>query len=173
MILDMAKKPTLMLLAAIFTAAFALAVDKANVPMPEHEVLRGHVMADVASHAFGAGLGPRWVSFIFAVETSSGKVIPVRIAYAFYKNEQLPPESFWNYSTLYDLDVNRDPKCDTTVKAISYEKNVDEHGNQLPATYILRSAKNAPSDSLKPETLLPCYVLRYGQYRQVDPAPSR
>jgi hypothetical protein len=171
MMLEMAKKSTLMLLAAMFTAAFTLA-DKA-VPTPEHEVLRGHVMADIASLAFGAGLGPKWVSFIFAVETSNGKVIPVRIAYAFYKKEQLPPESFWDYSTTYDLDVKRDPKCDTTVKAVSYEKNVDEHGNQLPATYILRSAKNAPADSLKPETPLPCYVLWYGQYRQVDPAPGR
>ena len=142
------------ILAAMLTAALTLAVDKAAVPRPEHEVLRGRVIADVASLAFGAGLRPQWVSFIFAVETSSRKVIPVRISYAFYKNEQLPPDSFWDYSTLDDLDVKRDPKCDTTVKAISPEKNVDEHGNELPATYIFRSGKNAPANLLKPET--PC-----------------
>jgi hypothetical protein len=97
----------------------------------------------------------------------------VRIAYAFYKNDQLPPESFWDYSKLYDLDVKRDQKCDTTVEAISSEKNVDEHGNELPAAYVLRSVKNAPANALQRNAYLPCYVLSFGQYRQVDPAPAR
>src|SRR5690349_21198794 len=99
--LDMATKSTLVLLAAVFTAAFTVAVEKAAVPTPKHEVLRGRVMADVASLAFGVGLGPKWESFIFAVETSS---------------------------------------------------------------------KNAPPFSLKPDAVLPCYMLWYGQYRQVGPA---
>jgi hypothetical protein len=63
---------------------------------------------------------------------------------------------------LYDLSVKREPKCDTTVRAISYVKNVDENGNELPATFVLQFARNAPSTSLKPETFLPCYVLWYG-----------
>jgi hypothetical protein len=126
------------------------------------------VVADVADLAFGAGLGPKWVSFIFAAETSSGQVIPSRIAYAFYKTEQLPPESFWDYSKLYDLTVKREPKCDTTLKDISYVRNIDEHGNELTPTFVLRFTKNAPSASLKSDTVLPCYVLWYGQYKQVD-----
>ena len=169
---DMATKSTLALLVAMFVATFTVAVEKAASPNHDHEILRGRVVADVASLAFGAGIGPKWESFIFAVETSSGKIIPVRIAYAFYKNEQLPPESFWDYSILYDLNVKRDPKCDTTAKAISYDKSVDEHGNQLP-TFVLRSAKNAPANTLKPETPLPCYVLWYGQYKRVDNGAGR
>jgi hypothetical protein len=171
--LDMATKSTLVLLAAVFTTAFTVAVEKATVPAPRVEVLRGRVMADVASLAFGAGLGPKWTSFIFAVETSTGKVIPVRIAYAFYEPRELPPDSFWDYSKVYDLDVKRNPRCDTTVQAISSEENVDDHGNKLPATFILHSATNAPPFSLKPDTVLPCYVLWYGQYKRVDTAAAR
>ena len=130
-------------------------------------------MADVASLAFGAGIGPKWQSFIFAVETSSGEVIPVRIAYAFYKSPELPPASFWDYSRLYDLSVKRDPSCDTTVRGIFFDKNVDGRGNDLPATFALRSAKNAPVHTLKPETVLSCYGLWYGQYKRVDTAAAR
>ena len=46
--LDMAAKSALLLLAAVFTAAFTVAVEKATVLGPKHEVLRGRVMADVA-----------------------------------------------------------------------------------------------------------------------------
>lgn len=171
--LDMATKSTLILLAAMFAAAFTVGAEKATAPTPEQEVLRGRVMADVASLAFGTGIGAQWVSFIFAVETSSGKVIPVRIAYAFYKPGELPPDAFWDYSKVYDLNVKRDPKCDTTVQAISFDKNVDEHGNKLPATFVLHSTKNAPPFSFKPDTVLPCYVLWHGQYKQVGSAARR
>lgn len=169
----MATKVALVLVAALFAAAFVIAGEKARVRTAKHEILRGRVMADVASLAFGAGLGSKWASFIFAVETPSRKVIPVRIAYAFYKNEEMPPESFWDYSQLYALSVKRDPKCDTTVQRISFEKNVDEHGNQLPATFILRSAKNAPPQALKPDTVLPCYVLWHGEYERVETTAAR
>jgi len=162
-----------MMFFVICTAAITAAGQRANVPTAEHEILRGRVMAEVDSLAFGAGLGPKWMSFIFATETSSEQVIPRRIAFAFYKTAQLPPESFWDYSKLYDLTVKREPSCDTTVKAVSYERNIDEHGNELPPTFVLRLVKNAPSDSLKAETVLPCYVLWYGQYKQVDSAASR
>jgi hypothetical protein len=164
----MTTKSTLMLLAAALVAAFAGASEKAAVPTPKHEVLRGRVIADVASTAFGAGVGPKWVSFLFAVETLKGGVYPVRVAYAFYKTEQIPPDSFWDYSALYDLTVRRDQGCDTTVQAISYDKNVDVDGNELPPTLVLRYAKNYASPSLKPETVLPCYVLSYGQYKRAE-----
>lgn len=167
----MVKKLALMQL--VVCTAITLVGQRTSVPTARHELLRGRVIADVASLAFGAGLGPKWVSFIFATETSNGEVIPVRVAYAFYKTEQLPPESFWDYSKLYDLTVRREPKCDTTVKAISYERNMDEQGNELPPKFILQFTKNIPSASLKSETALPCYVLWYGQYKHVDSAGSR
>src|SRR5437016_5705238 len=68
---------------------------------------------------------------------------------------------------LYELKVHRDAKCDTTVQAVSYEKAADEHGNELPPILVLQPVNNAPSNLLKPETALPCYVLWYGQYKQI------
>lgn len=167
----MIKKLALTLLLAC--TGITLVGQKASVPTARHEVLRGRVMADVAFPAFGAGLGPKWESFIFGTETSSGEVIPVRVEYAFYETEQLPPETFWDYSKLYELTVRREPKCDTTVKAISYVGNVDEQGNELPPTFVLQFTKNIPSASLKPETALPCYVLWHGEYKHVESAGSR
>ena len=101
-----------------------------------------------------------------------GKVVAVRIAYAFYKTNQLPPPSFSDYEALYELDVQRDQQCDTTVQALSYEKATDESGQALPPLNVLQLAKGAPSDLLKPETPLPCYVLWHGQYRRIDSTDS-
>jgi hypothetical protein len=168
----MALRQKLLLLAAVTTAVFSFAGEKTTAPSPEHEVLRGRVLADVASLAFGTGLAPKWTSFIFAAETSSGKAVPVRIAYVFYESEQLPPESFWDYSRLYDLSVKRDRTCDTTVREISFEKNVDAEGNELPASLVLRPTKGAPPGTLKPEAVLPCYILWYDHYKPVvTPVP--
>jgi hypothetical protein len=137
------------------------------------EVLRGHVIADVASLGFGSGLGPLRTSFIFGVEQSDGRMVPVRISYAFYKNEQLPPDSFWDYQILYELRAKRDTHCDTTVERISYEQNVDAEGKKLPPSFILHFAKNAASSSLRPDIVLPCYVLWYSDYKQLDSSPLR
>ncbi len=35
----------------------------------------------------------------------------------------------------------------------------------LPATYVLKVLDGAPTDVLKPDLILPCFVLRPGQYR--------
>jgi len=155
-----------LLLFAAFISTCTLSGQK-DGSTKNYALLRGRILADVHSVGFGAGIGPKWTSFVFAAEGANGTVAPVRIAYAFYRTAQLPPDSFWNYSLLYELKVHRDPKCDTTVQAVSYEKATDEHGNELPPILVLQPVNNAPSNLLKPETALPCYVLWYGQYKQI------
>jgi len=154
----------------LFIVATPLWTSAADKPRSaKKETLRGHVIADVASAGFGSGLGPLWTSFIFDVEQSDGRMMPVRISFAFYKNEQLPPDSFWDYRILYELRAKRDARCDTTVAAISYEENVDAaEGKKLPPSFILQFAKNAPSSSLRPDIALPCYVLWYFDYKRLD-----
>ena len=149
-----------------------LAHEKPITSKGKHEFLRGHVIADVVSTGFGAGLGPKWVTFIFMAEGAVGKVVPVRINYAFYETDQLPSPSFWDYQAKYELDVKRDRTCDTTVEAISYEEVTDENGQVLPPLKVLQPAKGAPLDVLKPETALRCYVLWYGRYRRLDPTAT-
>src|SRR5207302_8406898 len=86
----------------------------------------GRVLADVGSIAYGAGLGPQYITFIFGVEEDGGaQVAPVKISYAFFKSVGLPPDSFFDYSKRYRLQAVRDPKCDESLKSLSYVKNVD------------------------------------------------
>jgi hypothetical protein len=159
---------------ALFVVANVLSAGAADKRgSAKKEVLRGHVIADVASLGFGTGLGPLWTSFIFDAEQADGRMLPVRIAYAFYKNEQLPRDSFWDYQILYELKAKRDASCDTTVARISYEQNFDDEGKNLPLSFVLRFAKNASSTSLSPDIPLPCYVLRYSDYKQLVSASVR
>jgi hypothetical protein len=131
-----------------------------NVP------LVGRVLADVSSFVFGAGLGPQHTTFVFAVEQDGGtRVEPVKVSYAFFKSEGPPPDSFFDYSKRYELQVVRDTKCDESVDSLSRVKNVDQSGKPLPPTDALRFLEGAPKDALKSDAILPCYVLRPGKYK--------
>lgn len=131
--------------------------------------LVGRVLAYVDSMVVGAGVGPQYETFIFGVESKDerGELVntPVEIAYAFHKSDGRLPASFFDHSKLYELRVVRDSNCDDSVSNLSYVKNEDETGKQLPPTYILRMMDGAPKDALKPDLVLPCYVLRSGNYR--------
>jgi hypothetical protein len=131
--------------------------------------LVGRVLADVSTLTFGAGLGPKYTSFIFgAEEGGSAHVVPVKVSYAFFKSDGPPPESFFDYSKRYELQAVREPKCDESVNSLSYVKNADESGKPLPPTYVLRFLEGAPKVVLKPDAVLPCYVLRPSNYKLLD-----
>jgi hypothetical protein len=51
------------------------------------------------------------------------------------------------------------------MNSLAYVKNVDESGRPLAPSYVLRFLDGAPKDILKPDAVLPCYVLRPGKYR--------
>jgi hypothetical protein len=136
--------------------------------------LVGRVLADVSSFAFGAGLGPKYTTFIFAVEADGGKrVTPVKVSYAFFKSEGPPPDSFFDHSKRYELQALRDTKCDESVNSLSYVKNVDQSGNSLQPTYVVRFLEGAPKDVLKSDAILPCYTLRPGKYKVLSQGTER
>jgi hypothetical protein len=132
------------------------------------ETLRGRPVAEVSSLLFGSSLTHKWISFYFASEEPDGSIRPVQIAYAFNRSEQLPSDSFWDYSKLYEIKVRRERGCDTKVEKLAYVRNTTEDGKGLPRSFVLRFAKGAPKDLLKDEAVLPCYVLWYGDYREVQ-----
>lgn len=135
----------------------------------ENSSLVGRVLADVATSTFGAGLGPKYTSFLFGVEEGGTKhLTPVKVSYAFFKSDGPPPDSFFDYSKRYELQVVREPKCDESANSLSYVKNVDESGKSLPPTYVLRFLAGAPKVELKPDAILRCYVLRPGNYKRLD-----
>jgi hypothetical protein len=45
---------------------------------------------------------------------------------------------------------------------------VDQSGKPLQPSYVLRFLEGAPKDLLKPDAVLPCYVLRPGKYKVLD-----
>jgi hypothetical protein len=156
-------------------ALLTLALMSANTPAQEIPArngttektarIVGRVLASVGSLVFGAGLGPKSITFIFGVEQSGRAIAPVKISYAFFKSQGPPPDSFFDHSKLYEFQAVRNPTCDETVDSLAYVKNVDGSGKPLPPSYVLRFLDGAPKDVLKPDAVLPCYVLRPGEYK--------
>jgi hypothetical protein len=159
------------LLASSVLLSTALSAQKklAEASKEKTSTLAGRVLAYVDSLVVGAGVGPQYETFIFGMELKNARgeqvVAPVKVAYAFFKSGGPLPASFFDHSKLYELRVVRDSNCDDRVSNLSYVKNEDETGKQLPPTYILRMMDGAPKDALKPDLVLPCYVLRSGNYR--------
>ena len=136
----------------------------------------GRVLAWKESLVFGAGLGPKWTVFVFGIESpthSENQLQPVKISYAFFKDQGPLPDSFYDYSKWYELEVVRDPKCDESVSSLSHERAVGENGKETQPTDALRFLAGSPKDVLKPDAVLPCYVLRPGKYKIIAPDKER
>lgn len=145
-----------------------------KIIVEKHVALKGHVFARI-DHLTGYFInslgGQRSELFILGIdrETKPGSPpVPVKVVYEFYRDEPNLPENFFDFSRRYELNVVRDTRCDESVKSLSYEANVSESGKPLPATYVLRVFDGAPAEVLKPDLILPCFVLRPDQYRVVS-----
>ncbi len=136
------------------------------------DTLRVRPLGEVRTLLHGSGLSHKWASFYLAIEEPDGSVKPIQIAYAFYQSNQLPPESFWDYSKIYEVKVQRESGCDVKVESMACVRNVTEGGKELPRSFVLRYAKGAPEGLLKMDAVPPCYVLWYGDYHELE-AKSR
>lgn len=135
----------------------------------ERTVLVGRVLASINSLGPNSDLTARYETFVFAVESigeSGIRITPVRILYRFHSWDERLRDPFFDYSKRYEMQVEREPRCDETLRVLSYEKNEDENGKELPPTNILRMMDGAPKDLLKPDSILPCYMLRTGNRSQ-------
>ena len=117
----------------VLGAITALAQQQKPVPK---ETLRVRPLAEVRTLLHGSSLSHEWASFYVASEEADGSVKPIQIAYAFYHSNQLPPESFWDYSKTYEIGVQREHGCDVNVESMAYVRNVTEGGRELP---VIRS----------------------------------
>jgi hypothetical protein len=134
----------------------------------ERTVLVGRVLASINSLGPNSDLTARYETFVFGVESKGDgrkRITPIRILYRFHSWNERLRDPFFDYSKRYEMRVEREPRCDEKVSVLSYEKNEDSNGKQLPPTYILRVMDGAPKDLLKPDSILPCYMLRPGNYR--------
>jgi hypothetical protein len=116
----------------------------------------------------GSSLSHEWAWFFLAVEEPDGNVRPIQIAYAFYKSDQLQPDSFWGYSKIYEVKVQRNTGCDFQVENLAYVRNTTEDGRELPRLFVLRFTKSAPRGLLKMESVPTVLVLWYRDYQQVQ-----
>jgi len=131
--------------------------------------IRGHALAEIELLGHGAGVGPHWTKFIFAWEASDSHMRPVEIAYAYFGRTGLP-DSFFDYSKAYELKASREASCDETVSSLSLIKAVDESGRELPPTNALYLLDGAPKNVLKPDMVLPCYIVYEGGIRELSTA---
>lgn len=120
--------------------------------------IRGRVLAEIDTFSHGAGVGPKYTSFIFGWEQKDGRLLPVRIAFAYFGRHGLP-DSFFDYKNQYEMEARRDTSCDETVRTLSIVRNVTTSGEELPPTNVLHPLDGAPSGLLRPEMTLSCFVV--------------
>ncbi len=155
---------------AIVTGVAARQAAKTTETKEPSKVVQGRVLARRAGlrDAVGNFDGLRRETFLFGVEskeTSMQPLRPIKVVYKFYRRQPTLPESFFDYSVRYQLQAVRDSSCDETLDSLSYEEAADESGKPLGRDYVLRPLEGAPKELLKPDSLLPCYVLRPGNYK--------
>jgi hypothetical protein len=129
--------------------------------------IRGRVLAKIDLVSHGAGLGPHWSKFIFALDESDEHKRPIEIAFAYFGRTGLS-DNFFDYSKVYELKAKREVSCDESVGSLSIIKNVTESGRELPPTNALHLLEGAPNDFLRPEMILPCYIVIQGNVRTVE-----
>jgi hypothetical protein len=128
--------------------------------------IQGRVLAAIDSPFHGAGVGPKYESFIFGLEKTKGQMLPIKIRYAYFGRHGLSA-SFFDYTKRYELAAVRDASCDETVSSLSLIRNVDSSGRELPPTDALRPMNGAPKGLLKPEMSLSCYIVEEERFKAV------
>ena len=78
----------------------------------------GRVLAWRFSLVIGAGLGPQYEGFVFAAEAGVS-IRPTKIYYAIFQSDGLLPDSFFDYSKRYELQVVRHTRCDESVESFA------------------------------------------------------
>ena len=154
---------------AVLTGVTVAQSPATRKPKEHPHLVKGRVLARHGGLRDALGnFDVRRQTFLFGVEPKEPRVqslSPIKVVYEYLYRNQEPPDSFFDYSVRYQLRVVRNNTCDETVDSLSYEGTADESGKPLGRDYVLRPLEGAPKELLKPELLLPCYVLTPGNYK--------
>lgn len=165
------RKAAFLLMNLFLIGALSLA-QKPSLPKTKTVSIKGRPLAgvDYLTGFLKGGLGDRYEVFVFGVDPSNhdGSITPVKVMYRFFQSESALPDSFLDVAKHYELQVVREPNCDETVQSLSYQKNTDERGRPIASSYILHPLTGIPQGILKPDLMLPCYVLRPGRYKMLE-----
>jgi hypothetical protein len=133
------------------------------------QTLVGRVLASRSDFARGAGVGPKWESFLFGMnpdDGQAGSLVPVKVEYAYFDSPL--HDRFFDYSKLYEFRVHRESGCDEKVSSFSTVRNSTASGRPLPPSFVLRFLDGAPKVHLESDSVLPCFVLHAGDYRMIN-----
>ena len=130
-------------------------------------LLTGRVRARV-EHLTGYSINTLggWLYDVFVFDSDNPEKqgsppAPIKVVYEFYQYEPALPDKFFDHSKVYELSVYRHAGCDQSVKSLSYE-TVLEEGKAPRPNYILKVLEGAPTDVLKPDLILPCFLAEAG-----------
>ena len=120
----------------------------------------------------GGNLSCRFEQFLFGAELEGAArqrvLMPVLVSFCYYGYEAPLPETFFDHTILYELHVTRDPVADVLLKDVAFHRQVDPStGKSEPPTMGMRVLGGVPRNLLKPDLLLPCYVLYSDGYKVV------
>jgi hypothetical protein len=116
------------------------------------------------------GMKPEWESTIInlflAWNRKEGQNIVTPVLITYYSDLDLP-ESFFDYSKLYELRVRRSVPAEMPLKSIAYRRYFDpDWVENKPPELILRLLDGVPRDILKMDMLIHHYDV-WGNYRIV------
>ena len=171
-------KLSLCVIAVLIVCALAGAFVQGTVQQkPAKEkttVVKGRVLTDpplLYLVSGGAGLGPLWSEFIFGIESPVKRgepIVPIKVMYAYYDPTGKLQDEFFDHSKLYEFRLERDGTCDETVASISGMKAEGASRATAPEHLALHVLKGTTKELLRPDRVLPCYILRQGRYKVVS-----
>jgi hypothetical protein len=133
-----------------------------KLPFEEFRIV-GRVLASPDPLMHASTLDCHVEEFLFGVEsigTGAKKLItPVEIANCYHGNEQPLPDAFFDHSKLYQLRVARICGGDSTFAEAAFATWVDTATGKEKQVMGMQMLKGAPKHLLKPDLVLPCYVL--------------
>lgn len=131
-----------------------------TVDRPKPEKVKGKVFARINLFTYGSGVGPRYQSFIYQIESNQGNVEKqtqlVRVIYQSFDMKDRLSKSFYDFSKEYELLLDRDTSCDEAPSDFGYQRT-GEADNRVSILKLLTSADKA---LLQENQIMPCYVLK-------------
>lgn len=156
----------LTVLILLICALFQPAVGQDFQRVQKSEKIKGRVFAAINSLTSGAGVGPKFQTFIFEEiepKKSNDKMRFLRIVYEYFHHNNRLDSSFYDYQVFYEVKLIRKVSCDQKLSEFAYEQN----GDSNPPTSILNILPGANKELLSEDHVLPCYVLSELNYKKL------
>jgi hypothetical protein len=136
-----------------------------RVERSKPEKVKGKVFARINLFTYGSGVGPRYQSFIYQINSSKDngekQTQLVRVIYQFFDMKDRLSKSFFDFSKEYELLLDRDTSCDEAPSDFGYQRT-GEADNRVSILKLLTGTDKA---LLQENQTMPCYVLKSSNFR--------